>query len=342
MEFLAKIFTVRNLIWAVVLLAVVWWFMPGLLPGSTMLWKVSWPKTDFSKASVDMSEIRSGGPRKDGIPSIDDPTFKPVREVELAPMVPVISLRVNDDARAYPLGILMSHEIVNDRVGGIPVAVTYCPLCNAAIVFDARVQGMELEFGTTGNLRNSDLVMYDRQTESWWQQFLGEAIVGEFTGTQLRMMPSRIESFAKFKERFPEGQVLNPSSSFRGYGSNPYVGYDTDRTPFLYRGPLPKDMPAMTRLVVVGQEAWTLDLLRRQRKIEKGDLVITWEPGQNSALDTRNIASGRDVGNVTVQRKTADGLKDEVHDITFAFVFQAFKPQGKVYKSWPPAAGAKS
>jgi hypothetical protein len=319
-----------------VLLFFAWWFMPGLFPGSTIMWKVSWPKTDFTKISVDTGDIMSGGPRKDGIPSIDNPTFKPVYEVKLADTVPVISFQLNGDARAYPLGILMSHEIVNDRVGGVKVAVTYCPLCNAGIVFDARIDGRELEFGTTGKLRNSDLVMYDRQTESWWQQFMGEAIIGEMTGKRLKMIPSRMESFARFRERFPDGKVLEPSSSFRGYGSNPYVGYDTSRTPFLFRGDLPSDMPAMTRLVVVGQEAWTVELLRKHKKIEKGDLVISWTPGQNSALDKRSIEQSRDVGNVVVQRKTNGKLVDEVHDVTFAFVFNAFKPDGKVHTTWPP------
>jgi hypothetical protein len=182
MAFLRNIFSVRNLMWVVVIVFLVWWFMPGLLPGSSLLRSLSWSNTDFSKSSVDMSEITSGGPRKDGIPSIDKPNFTPASKVDIPSTVPVISLHLNGDARAYPLGILMSHEIVNDRVGGIPVTVTYCPLCNSAIVFDARLDGMELEFGTSGNLRNSDLVMYDRQTESWWQQFLGEAIVGELTG----------------------------------------------------------------------------------------------------------------------------------------------------------------
>ena len=301
------------------------------------MWKVSWNKTDFSKMSVDSSEIISGGPRKDGIPSIDDPTFTAASKVDLPATVPVISFQMNGEAKAYPLGILMSHEIVNDKVGGVPVAVTYCPLCNAAIVFDARLDGMELEFGTTGNLRNSDLVMYDRQTESWWQQFMGEAIVGELMGKKLKMLPSRIEAYGRFKERFPDGLVLDPSSSFRGFGSNPYVGYDTARSPFLFRGPLPKDMPAMTRLVVVGDEAWTIDVLKKHKRIEKGDLVVSWEPGQNSALDARSIEKGRDVGNVIVQRKTKDGLVDEVHDVTFAFVFKAFKPEGKVHKTWPAA-----
>lgn len=336
MKALKAFFSFKTLMWAVVLLLAVWWFNPGLIPGSFLLWQVSWPKTDFSKSSVNRSEIISGGPRKDGIPSIDKPSFKPVSEVDLAATVPVISIEINGDARAYPLGILMSHEIVNDRIGGKKVTVTYCPLCNAAIVFDAKVGDRELEFGTTGNLRNSDLVMYDRQTESWWQQFLGEAIIGEYTGTRLKMLPSRIESFAKFKKRFPEGRVLNPTGTFGGYGSNPYVGYDTARYPFLYKGALPKDMAAMTRLVVVGEEAWTLELLKQQRKIKRGDLVITWEPGQNSALDSRTISKGRDVGNVVVQRKTSAGLKDAVHDITFAFVFKAFKPNGIVHKSWPP------
>ena len=98
---------------------------------------------------------------------------------------PVIGLVVNGDARAYPLKILIWHEIVNDTVGGVPVTVTYCPLCNSAIVFERTVDGRVLDFGTTGKLRNSDLVMYDRQTESWWQQFSGTAIVGAMTGTKL-------------------------------------------------------------------------------------------------------------------------------------------------------------
>ena len=302
---------------------------------SPLFWKFEWPATDFSRKSVEYSEIISGGPPKDGIPSIDNPKFEPAEDVRgLEDTVPVISFTMNGEAKAYPLGILMRHEIVNDKVGGIPVAVTYCPLCNSAIVFDARVDGKVLEFGTTGKLRNSDLVMYDRTTESWWQQFLGEAIVGELTGKQLKMLPSRIESFAKFKARFPEGTVLKPASPFGGRGGgNPYVGYDTAARPFLYRGPLPSGIPAMARVIAVGDEAWTMELLRKKKRIEAGDIVMTWEKGQNSALDSRDISRGRDVGNVVVQRKTANGMVDVVHDITFAFVFHAFRPEGTIHKS---------
>ena len=160
-------------------------------------WQRAFPKTDFSRHAVPYAEIRSGGVPKDGIPSIDDPEFAPVaaRRDWLADREPVIGLSIDGDARAYPLRVLTWHEIVNDTVGGTPVAVTYCPLCNAAIVFEATVDGQRLSFGTTGKLRHSDLVMYDRQTGTWWQQFTGRGIVGAHTGRKLTFVPARLESW---------------------------------------------------------------------------------------------------------------------------------------------------
>lgn len=296
-------------------------------------WRQEWPRTDFSRHSVAFSEIRSGGPPKDGIPAIDDPTFVGVDEVrDLGRHEPVISLAIGGDMRAYPLRVLIWHEIVNDTVGGVPVAVTFCPLCNSAVVFDRRLEGRVLDFGTTGKLRNSDLVMYDRQTESWWQQFLGEAIVGELTGARLRMLPSRLESFARFKARAPEGRVLVPAEpDLRSYGYNPYRGYDSAGAPALYDGALPTEVAPLSRVVVVEGEAWSLGLLREKRTIVRGDLVLTWKPGQNSALDSPLIAEGRDVGNVTVQRRTPAGLEDVVYDVSFAFAFRAFYPDGVIH-----------
>ena len=293
-------------------------------------WKPEWPRTDFTKHSIDYGDVLSGGPPKDGIPSIDEPKFIKLSEVEdLALTEPVIGLEVNGVARAYPLRVLTWHEIVNDVIGGVPVAATYCPLCNAAIVFDRRVDGRTLEFGTTGKLRNSDLIMYDRQTDSWWQQFLGEGIVGEMTGKRLKVLPSRLESFEKFAARHPGGEVLVPNDpGMRPYGANPYVGYDDSGFPFLYKGNVPEGIAPLGRVVVVGDTAWTLDLLREKGRIEKDDIIITWEPGQNSALNTRAIAKGRDVGNVVAQRRYGQDLKDIVYDVTFAFVFLAFKPEG--------------
>ncbi|MHA1154253.1 MAG: DUF3179 domain-containing protein [Alphaproteobacteria bacterium] len=293
-------------------------------------WRHAWPKTDFSQTSIEFDEIMSGGPPKDGIPSIDAPQFVPVAEAgDLAATEPVIGLVVAGDARAYPLRILIWHEIVNDTVGGVPVTVTYCPLCNSAVVYDRRVAGEATEFGTTGKLRNSDLVMYDRATESWWQQFLGEAIVGVRTGTRLKVLPARLESWERFAKRHPDGRVLVPNQpGMRAYGANPYAGYDSARLPFLYTGDYPDDIAPMARVVAIGNQAWALDLLRERGRIESGDLVLSWEAGQNSALDSRGIPEGRDVGNVVVQRRGAEGLADIPYDVTFAFVFHAFKPDG--------------
>jgi hypothetical protein len=278
----------------------------------------------------------SGGVPKDGIPSIDEPEFAPVAERRdwLADREPVIGLAINGDARAYPLRVLTWHEIVNDTVGGMPVAVTYCPLCNTAIVFDAKFDGQRLTFGTTGKLRHSDLVMYDRQTGTWWQQFTGRGIVGEHTGAKLAFVPARLESWREFLERHPDGQVLVPKDpNARPYGKNPYAGYDSAQSPFLYRGPMPEKLPAMARVVVVGEDAWALDLLRQKRRIETDTHVLTWRAGQASALDASQIAEGRDVGTVTVQKKTTDGLQDAVYDVTFAFVHKAFHPDGTLHVS---------
>lgn len=295
-------------------------------------WKRAFPETDFSQHTVPFDEIISGGVGKDGIPSIDDPQFVPAQERDdrFKGNEPVVSIAVNGDARAYPLHILTWHEIVNDVVGGKPLAITFCPLCNSAVVFDAQFGSEILEFGVTGKLRNSDLVMYDRQTGTWWQQFTGNGIVGEHAGERLTVVPSRLESWDSFLERHPDGKTLVPNNPrARPYGRNPYAGYDSSEQPFLFNGDLPDELPAMARVVAVGDQAWDLELLRREQRIETGDgLVLTWSAGQASALDDQEISRGRDVGNVTVQRRTDEGLEDEPYDVTFAFVFHAFHPDG--------------
>ena len=287
--------------------------------------------TDFSKSSVPFGEIISGGPPRDGIPSIDDPRFKAASAVtDIGEREPVIQFPLHGDSRAYPLRVLIWHEIVNDTVGGAPVVVTYCPLCNSSLVFDRRVDDRVLEFGTTGKLRNSDLVMYDRQTDSWWQQFTGEAIVGQLTGKTLKLLPSRIVPFGDFQAEHPEGKVLVPNDAdSRRYGSNPYVNYDTSTVPFLYRGDLPEGIAAMARVVVIRRNGnpliVTLDRVR-SGGFAKDGYQINYRAGVASALDARQIDKGRDVGAVTVTR---DG--DEIaHDVTFAFVAHAFFPESPI------------
>lgn len=288
-------------------------------------------KTDFSRHSVELSQIISGGPPRDGIPSIDNPRFAPLAEVDIPENAPVIALTVNEESRAYPLSILMWHEIANDVVGGEPVAVTYCPLCNAAIVFSRKLDGRTLDFGTTGRLRHSDLIMYDRQTESWWQQFSGEAIVGELTGAELTMLPATMLPYSRFSKTHPDGKVLvanNPG--LRRYGANPYAYYDTSARPFLYRGELPPGIGPMERVIIAetggGPLIIAMKALREAGEIERDGLVIAWQPGMVSALDAPMIAESRDVGHVNVSRNG----KNVAHHVTFAFVAHAFHPDVEI------------
>ena len=294
--------------------------------------RTGWANTDFTKLSVKLDEIMSGGPSKDGIPSIDNPVFKPIAEIsDIADREPVIGFEINGDARAYPLRVLMWHEIVNDTVGGKPVTITFCPLCNAAIVFDRTVNGKVLDFGTTGLLRNSDLVMYDRQSQSWWQQFTGTAIVGSMLGTELKTLPVRLESFANFKKRFPEGKVLVPNNpDMRNYGRNPYTNYDRMAFPFLYTGEMPKGIKPMERVIAFRRDGklqvYALPLLAKAKEIKAGPVTLKWSKGQASALDTSSIAKGRDIGNITVQENKNGKQVDIPYDVTFAFVVHAFHP----------------
>jgi len=293
-------------------------------------WRREWPDTDFTRHAVDLSEILSGGPPKDGIPAIDDPRMVAVAAAAALPEAePVMVLELpGEAARAWPIRYLMWHEIVNDVVGGVPVAVTFCPLCNTGMVFDRRLDGQVLSFGVSGKLRHSDMVMYDRETESWWQQALGKAIVGELTGKRLQQLPAWMEAWGTYRARNPRGLVMAEPSWRRRYGLTPYAGYDSLASPFLYDGaPPPHGIEPLARVVRVGNRAWPLDRLAAGGEIREAGLILSWAAGQASALDTAEIARGHDVGSIRV-RDAATG-RDLVHDIPFAFAFHAFHPRGE-------------
>ena len=315
---------------------------PALLPPQDYpeAWDREFPLADFSRSTIAFTEVLSGGPPRDGIPAIDEPAFVSVAQAKAQQLYsaqePVIGLSVGGEAKAYPLQILTWHEIANDVIGGVPVAVTYCPLCNAAIVFDTRVEGAALTFGVSGRLRKSDMIMYDRETESWWQQFNGDGLTGVHAGRVLQKLPSRIESFERFAERFPDGAVLVPNGKHRRqYGRNPYQFYDAQGgRPFLYFGDLPADIAPMARVVIAqGYEdrAYAMTLIAEQGTLRDGALELRWFAGQNSALDTARIREGRDVGNITAQVVAEDGTREDiVYDVTFAFVYHAFEPDGTI------------
>ena len=199
------------------------------------------------------------------------------------------------------------------------MSATFCPLCNAALVFDRRLDGVILDFGTSGKLRRSDLIMWDRQTESWWQQFTGEGIVGELTGKKLTILPASIISFSDFRAANPDGMVLSRETGFsRPYGQNPYAGYDrADQPPFLFDGDLdgrllPKERVATVSIGEV-DAAFPFSILEEERvvnyTINGKDLVVFFKSGTVSALDKSSIRSSRDVGATGVFDGQVDGRK---------------------------------
>jgi hypothetical protein len=269
--------------------------------------------------SVDLGDFRGGGPPKDGIPAVDAPVLETIDAARswLTDQSPVVSLEVNGAARAYPLAILMWHEIVNDTLRGVPVVVTFCPLCNTALVFERNLDGITHDFGTTGNLRYSDLVMYDRQTESWWQQATGEAIVGDLLGERLQFVPAQIVSLAAFDEAYPDGDVLSRETGFqRDYGQNPYTGYDeAGSNPFLFEGVVDGRLAPKERVVTIdaggSPTAFPFSELRTTgvaTGIDDGrPVVVFWVPGTASALDAPVIDAGDDVGATGVFLANVDG-----------------------------------
>jgi hypothetical protein len=277
---------------------------------------------EFPPPLVDPAEIISGGPPPDGIPPIDEPVFFDVSAAldTLDPSEAVVALEIDGDARAYPVQILIWHEIVNDTVGDVPVSITYCPLCNSAVTYRREIRGVQTTFGTSGRLFSSALVMYDRATETLWTHFDGKAVVGLLTGEELEAIPSPLMAWGDFAAAYPDGQVLDPASTGfnRNYGRNPYVGYDDESTaPFLFTGIV--DPRAISKLRVVGIEidgnasAFALDAISgglamaTNTSVGNAPVVILWKAGQATALEGAGVTEGRDVGSVAVYAPLVDG-----------------------------------
>ena len=295
-------------------------------PFETSKWK-----TDFSRHTVAFNEIISGGPGRDGIPPLDSPKFTTpdLANAWLDELEPVISLEINGEAKAYPLQILSWHEVVNDVVGGAPLLITFCPLCNTAIAFERTLDGVVHTFGVSGNLRNSDLIMWDRQTETWWQQLTGEGIVGIKAGKRLTFLPASIISWSDFKSAYPEGQVLSRDTGFRRpYGQNPYVGYDrVDNPPFLFNGDLDGRLLPKERIaaVTIGEVAvaFPFSVLEQERVVNYNaggtDLVVFFKPGTRTALGGLLIGESDEVGATGVFEAVMEG-----HKLTF-------RPEGDTF-----------
>jgi len=285
--------------------------------------EIDW-ETDLNKKSVTLEEFLTLL-KPDQIPPIDTPSFISLEDAKNTYFEhePVIAVEINNEAKAYPLSVLMYHEIVNDVVGGTPIIATYCPLCNAAIAFNRNLihdgKMYELDFGVSGMLRKSDMVMWDRQTQSWWQQFTGEALVGDLTGASLEFIPSLLISLEDFAKNYPNGTVLSTNNGLGevDYSSNPYVNYDDmdNDTPFLFKGTVDERLPAMERIVDVSlgntTRIYPLSIIQEEvvinDVIDNKPLVIFHESKTVSVLDAKHINDSKAVGAVTVFSPVVEG-----------------------------------
>jgi hypothetical protein len=265
--------------------------------------------TNWTIRSINLDDLMAGGPGKDGFRALDDPQFISHEEANrlIDPQAPVISLEVNGEVRAYPIDILIWHEIVNDVVGGVPVTVTFCPLCNTSITFDRRVDGEARLFGVSGLLRVNDLVVFDRTNESFWQQITGEAIVGDDTGKRLKMLPSQIVSWAEFDVAHPDAVVLSRITGYAyRYGEQPYSGYDRIGSSTIF--PLDEEVDdrldgkerVLTVLVDGDAVAFPFAELSihvvMETDVAGQPVVAFWQSGAVSALDQTFIIGSRNVG----------------------------------------------
>ena len=277
--------------------------------------------TDWGRRTIDLEQLILGvsaSDPRDAIPPLDDPHFETVTAAGgwLDRREPGVLFGIADDVRFFPLRIITFHEIVNLEVGQLPAVVTFCPLCNTAVAFDPRIGSDVLRFGVSGLLRFSDLVMWDSQTETLWQQAMGEGIVGDLAGTQLLLLPSSIISWEDFQRSHPAGHVLSRQTGFsRSYGQNPYVGYSSSTRPFLFEGEIDQRFPALERVVAVtvgeADKAFPFSVMVGLKVVndEVGGVPIAvfWGADTADALDSSTISEGQAIGTGIAFDRRRDG-----------------------------------
>ena len=305
--------------------------------------------TDISKHSVDLSEIQIVLP-KGSFPTLDFPKFvgKEAGLIMFYPKEPVIAIEIDGEAKAYSLNILTMHEISNDVLSDVPILVTYCPLCNSGIVYLRKLEydGKEniMEFEPSGMLRNSDMVMLDRNTETLWQQLMGVAIVGELDKKQLDILPSLIISVEEFFNRYPQGKILSKKTGFldseKHYGTNPYKNYDDKNSKpyerFFDSDKIDKRLPPMERIVDIENngkyKVYTFKSIEKKGVIndtfESKEVVLFHQSGTVSILDQENINESKDIGTIAVFNR-----KLEEKELTFKKVKGTFKDM-QTNSSW--------
>jgi hypothetical protein len=250
-------------------------------------------------SDVPWDEVMQGCGRRDCIPSIDDPRFVAAGDADFLPDEDIVmALELQGESRAYPVTILNYHEIVNDVIAGRPVAVTYCPLCGSGLVFERTFEGRAVDFGVSGLLRNNDLILYDRATESLWQQITGRAFAGPLRGEELRSVPVAMTRWGTWRTVHPDTRVLSTDTGVdRPYASKtPYGDYDSSAR-LLF--PVALDRRLRPKTVVYGVEldgasfAVTERALERERSIEQiGAPGLAWQLTDSGHVAVRRADSG--------------------------------------------------
>ncbi len=282
---------------------------------------------DYSKHSIPLNEITSGGPEKDGIPAIDRPRFVGAERADKKFMKAsdrVLGLVMNGKKKAYPIKILNWHEIVNDRIGGRPVVVTFCPLCGTGMVFHARLPGRELNFGVSGLLYQSDMLLYDRATESLWSQIKKEAVAGPLTGTRLRLIPATQTTWSAWKKKHPDTLVLSTKTGhLRDYDRDPYAGYE--QTASLMFGVSTRNKAYHPKERVIGVEIAGSAKVYPFSELARAKLPIEDVVGKKSI----RILFDRKSKTAVIQDQAGKELPSVVG---FWFAWFAFHPKGEVYQ----------
>ncbi len=276
-------------------------------------------RTDWSNYIVHPDSLTLLGDRK-SIPSLDNPKFETIESAGrwLNDREPVAVVSIRGDVRAYPVQIMMSHDIANDVVGGQPIVVTFCILCGSSMAFDRRFDGQVLEFSFAGAVHNANLVIYDHQTETLWGQVVGQGLIGKYAGERLKFVPAPVMSFKEFKENEPDGRVLSRDTGFDlEYGKGRMTDYDTS-APIarVFRWKVDQRLEAKERVMVIenGDDIVAVPYSAlSERKVITTDVggeeyVVLWGPGTASIYAERT-ADGIDVGAAIAYSPVVDGRR---------------------------------
>lgn len=304
-------------------------------PYFLVLWMVLAPFDSFATskngfvlddALIPPNQILSGGPGRDGIPSLDHPAFIFARNASyLSQGDRVLGVEVNGVARAYPIRILNYHEIVNDIVGGEAIVISYCPLCGSGMAFNSEIDNKSLEFGVSGLLYNSDVLLYDRQTGSLWSQIMKTAVTGAFSGTRLTAIPITHTTWQDWYARHPQTDVLSPETGYRrNYRADPYPGYS--RSGKLYFPVQEESRLFPRKAMVMGLEIDGEFKAYPFEELEKGSARFT------DVFHGKHLEVQYDHENETA-RILAENGEELPTLMAFWFAWYAFHPDGEIYSA---------